>query len=340
LPKTRLLVVAVASAALLLTACSSSSKSTNSGTPTSGSTAAPGVTAPATVNLGFVADMQVPDPDVFYEIEGNVVTTSTYEGLVQYDNGTSKIVPSLATSWDIAPDGMTYTFHLRSNVPFHDGSGTLTSSDVKTSFSRRTALGAVSAPGYMLADVASYDTPDPQTFVVHLKNPVSAFMDYLAAPYGPKVEDAKGLAANAGSDNAQTYLKTHDLGTGPFTMSEFKPGDHYTLSAVPNYWGGKPQISQIHIGILPDISTQQLEFQNGQSRSVQKRHRQLRAQLEVPGPAVPVQLQGSADGQPEQRGLQEPAVTPGPATCHQPAADRQRRLRAGRDRLHPVLSDR
>jgi peptide/nickel transport system substrate-binding protein len=257
-------VAAVASAALLLTACSSSSKSSNTGTPTSGGTAAPGVTAPATVNLGFVADMQVPDPDVFYEIEGNVVTTSTYEGLVQYDNGTSKVVPSLATSWDIAPDGMTYTFHLRSNVPFHDGSGTLTSSDVKASFSRRTALGAVSAPGYMLADVTGYDTPDPLTLVVHLKDPVSAFMDYLAAPYGPKVEDAKGLTANAGSDMAQTYLKTHDLGTGPFTMSDFKPGDHYTLSAVPNYWGGKPQISQIHIGILPDISTQQLEFQNGQ----------------------------------------------------------------------------
>jgi peptide/nickel transport system substrate-binding protein len=212
--------------------------------------------------------MQVPDPDVFYEIEGNAVLTSVYEGLVQYANGSSQITPALATSWDVAPDGMTYTFHLRPNVPFHDGSGDMTSTDVKASFTRRTDLGAVSAPGYMLADVTSYDTPDPLTFVVHLKNPVSAFLDYLAAPYSPKVEDAKGLTANAGSDHAQTYLKTHDLGTGPFTTSDFKPGDHYTLSAFPTYWGGKPQVTQIKISILPDISTQQLKFQSGELQMI------------------------------------------------------------------------
>jgi peptide/nickel transport system substrate-binding protein len=263
LPKTRFLVAAVALLAGATSACSSS-KSANTSTPTSSGGTNSGVTAPSTINLGFTADMQVPDPDVFYEIEGNAVVTSVYEGLVQYANGSSQIAPALATSWDVAPDGMTYTFHLRPNVPFHDGSGDMTSTDVKASFSRRTALGAVSAPGYMLADVTSYDTPDPLTFVVHVKNPVSAFLDYLAAPYSPKVEDAKGLTANAGSDNAQTYLKTHDLGTGPFTMSDFKPGDHYTLSAFPTYWGGKPQVSQIHIAILPDISTQQLEFQSGQ----------------------------------------------------------------------------
>jgi len=144
----------------------------------------------------------------------------------------------------------------------------MTSSDVKASFTRRTALGSVSAPGYMLAQVTSYDTPDPLTFVVHLKSPVSAFLDYLAAPYGPKVEDATGLTAHAGSDMDQTYLKTHDLGTGPFTMTDFVPADHYTLTAFANYWGGKPQITEIHIAILPDISTQQLEFKGGQLQMI------------------------------------------------------------------------
>ncbi len=115
----------------------------------------------------------------------------------------------------------------------------------------------------MLASVTSYDTPDPLTFVVHLGAPVAPFMDYLAAPYGPKVSSAATLTAHAGSDMAQTYLKTHDAGTGPFTMSDFVPADHYTLTAFPNYWGGKPAISQLHITILPDISTQQLKLQNG-----------------------------------------------------------------------------
>jgi peptide/nickel transport system substrate-binding protein len=263
-------VAAGAALTIGLTACGSSSSSGKGGSPTTaaGGTGAPGVTAPAVVNIGYVADMQVPDPDVFYEIEGNSVVTSVYEGLVQYANNTTQIAPALATSWTISPDGLTYTFQLRPGVAFHDGSGTMTSNDVATSFKRRTSLGSVSAPAYMLADVSSYETPDPLTFVVHLKDPVAAFMDYLAAPYGPKVEDATGLAAHAGSDMAQTYLKTHDLGTGPFVMSDFVPANHYTLTAFPMWWGGSPQITKIQISIIPDVSTQQLEFQGGQLQMI------------------------------------------------------------------------
>jgi peptide/nickel transport system substrate-binding protein len=126
----------------------------------------------------------------------------------------------------------------------------------------------VSAPGYMLADVTGYATPDPLTFVVHLKNPVSPFLDYLAAPYGPKVSSSALLAAHAGTDNDQAWLKTHDAGTGPFTMSDFVPGDHYTLTRFDGYWGGKAAVAQIHIAILPDISTQQLELKGGQLQMI------------------------------------------------------------------------
>ena len=265
LRRTRSLVALGVVVAVSAVACSSSKSNSSSG---AASTGASGVTAPAVVNIGYVADMQVPDPDIFYEIEGNSVVTNVYEGLVQYDNNSTKIVPSLAESWTVSPDGMTYTFKLKPNVAFHDGSGTMTSADVKASFSRRTALGSTSQPGYMLADVTGYDTPDPLTFVVHLKDPVSPFLDYLAAPYSPKVLDAAGLAKNAGNDMDQTYLKTHDLGTGPFTMAEFVPGDHYLLNAFPGYWGGKPQVSAIHISILPDISTQQLELKGGQLQMI------------------------------------------------------------------------
>jgi peptide/nickel transport system substrate-binding protein len=267
----RALVALGVTAALGAAACSSSSKSpaTSGQTPGTASAAAkPGVTAPAVVNIGYVTDMQVPDPDIFYEIEGNSVVTNVYEGLVQYGNNTTTIVPSLADSWTVSPDGLTYTFKLHPNVPFHDGSGTMTSADVEASFKRRAALGTTSQPGYMVAPIASYQTPDPLTFVVHLKSPVSAFLDYLAAPYSPKVEDAAGLAKDAGSDMDQTYFKTHDLGTGPYTMTEFVPGDHYTLTSFPTYWGGKPQVTEIHISILPDLSTQQLELKGGQLQMI------------------------------------------------------------------------
>jgi peptide/nickel transport system substrate-binding protein len=225
------------------------------------------VTAPSTVNLAFTADMQVPDPDIFYEVEGNAVVTSAYEGLVQYAPNSTDIVPSLAESFTTSPDGMTYTFKLHSGVTFHDGTP-MTSTDAKNSFTRRTALGSVSAPGYMLADVTGYETPDPLTFVVHLKQPVSAFLDYMASPYGPKILSSALLAAHAGSDMAQGWLKAHDAGTGPFTMTDFVPGDHYLLTAYPGYWGAKPAVTALHVAILPDISTQQLELQSGQLQMV------------------------------------------------------------------------
>ncbi len=90
--------------ALTAFACSSSSKSssapTTGGSSPGASAAASGATAPAVVNLGYTADMQVPDPDIFYEIEGNSVVTSVYEGLVQYANNSTQIVPALADELD------------------------------------------------------------------------------------------------------------------------------------------------------------------------------------------------------------------------------------------------
>ena len=102
IPRLRALVALGVTAALAAGACSSSPKSSSSATtgPSSSAGAASGVTAPAVVKLGFTADMQVPDPDIFYEIEGNAVMTNVYEGLVQYANNSSKIVAALATSWE------------------------------------------------------------------------------------------------------------------------------------------------------------------------------------------------------------------------------------------------
>jgi peptide/nickel transport system substrate-binding protein len=159
-----------------------------------------------TLHMAFNADMQVPDPDIFYEVEGNEVVTSAYEGLVRYKPNSAKFEGALATSWTVSPDGLTYTFKLRPNVKFQDGA-TEDSSTWIASFKRRTDLGSVSAPGYMLAQVATTAAPDPSTFVVTLKEPVSAFLDYLAAPYGPKAVDPAVVAAHdEGGDLAQNWL--------------------------------------------------------------------------------------------------------------------------------------
>ena len=243
--------------AMVAAACGSSKSSSAS----SGTTASPAAgSSNATLHLAYLADMSVPDPDVFYDIEGNTVILSTYEGLVKYAPDSTKVVPALATSYDVSPDGLTYTFHLRQGVTFHDGTP-MDSQAVNTSFQRR--LDVNSAPAYMLANVTSMDTPDPMTFVVHLKSVVAPFIDYMASSWGPKIISPKALADNAGSDHAQTWAKSNTDGTGPFQLTAFERGQHYELTRFDKYWGTKANVAKVDIRIIPDMGTQRLQLQSG-----------------------------------------------------------------------------
>jgi peptide/nickel transport system substrate-binding protein len=248
----------VVAVSLLAAACSSS-PSPFANTP--GST--PAVSAAVTTAL--TTDVQDPDPDVFHQTQGIAVITSTYEGLLRYLPNSTTVEPALAQAWKVSGDGLTYTFTMRQGVMFHDGT-LMDSMAAKTSFERRTAINA--APAYMLSAVAGYDTPDPLTFVIRLKHPVSAFADYLASPYGPKLESPMALTMHAGSDMGQTWLKTHDVGTGAFQIGEFVPGDHYLLQRFDNYWGPAPLLRQVKITIVTDLTTQQMQLQSGQLQMV------------------------------------------------------------------------
>ncbi|MGE0731216.1 MAG: ABC transporter substrate-binding protein [Acidimicrobiia bacterium] len=241
---------------LVAAACSSSSTTEGGGTTEVGGEAG------ASLNLAFFVDMQVPDPDIFYEVEGNQVITSTYEGLLRYSpENTTEIEPLLAERYEVSPDGLTYTFTLRQGVTFVDGTP-FDSAAARFSFERRTKVG--SAPSYMLADVAAYETPDPSTFVIKLSQPVSPFLDYLAAPYGPKMVSPALINANeVDGDAAQDWIKTNSAGTGPYRISEFSLGQRYVLSRVEDYWGEAPYYDDVVINIVPDAATQQLQLEGG-----------------------------------------------------------------------------
>jgi peptide/nickel transport system substrate-binding protein len=248
------LALASVAAAASIAGCGSSSSST--GAVTGGIKAA----GSGILRIPYLGDMSVPDPDIFYDIEGNSVILSTYEGLVTYAPGTSHIVGDLATSWSESADRLTYTFKLRPGVHFHDGSA-LTSKAVVASFERRLAVNQ--APAYMLKPIASMLTPSPLTLIVKLKHPVYPFLDYLASSWGPKIIGPGALVTHAAKDHGETYLRTHDDGTGPFELTQFARGRQYVLTRYPGYWGPKPFFKEVLIEITPDIGTQQLELQNG-----------------------------------------------------------------------------
>jgi peptide/nickel transport system substrate-binding protein len=258
--KLTMLLAIGATAALTLTACGGSN-SGGSSTPNAAPT-------DKVLKLSFLQDPgQPPDPDIYYAGQGLLLTTNTYEGLLQYKGGTDKaeLQPLLATEWTASPDNKVFNFKLRQGVKFHDGTP-FTSAAVKASFDRRAAVNQ--GPAYMVSDVESVTTQGDYDVTVTLKAPNSAFLDYLACPYGPRMMSPDGLQKNAGSDHAQSYLTSHDLGTGPYTLTAAEVGSKYQLTAFGDYWGTKPYFEKVELPVITDVSAQQLQFNNGQLAAI------------------------------------------------------------------------
>jgi peptide/nickel transport system substrate-binding protein len=251
------IIAAGAALTLVLAGCSS-------GTPNStGGGGSGGAPTDGVLTVGLLGDIgQPPDPDIYYANNGTAIMINAYEGLVQYKNNTDQveIAPRLAESWDVSPTHDVYTFHLRKGVKFHDGTP-FTSAAVNVAFQRRIAVKGGAA--YMVEGVKSVATPDDYTAVVTLKEPNTAFLSYLASPFGPKMESPEGLKANAGSDDAQTYLSSHDLGTGPYMLTTAQTGVKYEMTQFDGYWGPKSPFTKIEMPVYTDESALELAFDNG-----------------------------------------------------------------------------
>jgi peptide/nickel transport system substrate-binding protein len=243
------ITIALVLLALTLTACGNN----GSATGTSSTSKA--------LRLAFSTDPSPLDPDTYYESEGLVITTSTYEGLLRYKPNSPQIEGLLATSWKKSPDGLTYTFGLRKGVRFSDGSP-FNAAAAKASLERRSALKA--GPSYMLAAVKQLATPDQYTLVVHLEKPVAPFLDYLASPYGPLMSSPAAIGLHTkGGDHASGWLGSHSAGTGPYVLSKVQRGVRYELSANPYYWGSAPYFKSVNFAVVPNFSTQLLEVEGG-----------------------------------------------------------------------------
>ena len=145
-----------------------------------------------------------------------------YSTLLKFDAaGYPQIVGDLAESWSVSPDKRSYTFKLRPNVLFHDGSG-MTSADVKASYERiaHPPPGVVSARQVDYAAISSIDTPNPLTVVFHLQWPDAAMLANFASPWNCIYSAAK-------LNEDPQFPKTHVLGTGPFVFAEHVKGDHW-----------------------------------------------------------------------------------------------------------------
>ncbi|WP_084078818.1 ABC transporter substrate-binding protein [Demequina sp. NBRC 110057] len=214
------------------------------------------------LTLALASDIPAPDPDTAYNGYEMTLVNSAYEGLVGYATGTDEptIAPELATDWSVSDDGLTYTFHLREGVTFHDGTE-FTSAAVEPSFARRLDIGAA-GPGYMVAGVTDIATPSDHEVVLTLDAPNDSFLDYLASPFGPKMVSPVALAEHAGTAGLD-WFSTHDAGTGPYEYTDFASGSSYSLIAYDDYWEPAPAYDLVTFRVIESATTIQLQLETG-----------------------------------------------------------------------------
>lgn len=207
-----------------------------------------------TLVVALPGDITRTDPALIDDSNSSYVMNQVMEGLVALKPGTtSEIVPALAESWTISPDGKTYTFKLRQGVKFHDGTD-FNAEAVKFNYDRWKNFpkelqdysyyaGAVFGGYGDTSNVASVDVVDPYTVTITLKQPNSSF---LLAQTLTVFAISSPTALKAGkADNSETDVTKIPyaqggppamVGTGPFKFKEWVVGDHVTVERNPDYW--------------------------------------------------------------------------------------------------------
>src|SRR5664279_3245280 len=172
------------------------------------------------------------DPQVGASSELGIPLRSVYDTLVYRDPKTLAFVPGLATSWTVSPDGLTYTFVLRQGVKFHDGT-LFNAQAVAANLDRITNPATASQKAiFLLGSYTGYEIVDDYTIRLKLSEPYSPLLDSLSQVY-------LGIASpTALSQYSTERYQFHQVGTGPFEMVEYVPGDHLTIRRNPDYtWG-------------------------------------------------------------------------------------------------------
>jgi peptide/nickel transport system substrate-binding protein len=164
--------------------------------------------------------------------------------------------PSLAESWTLSKDGLTYDFVLRKNAKFHNGEP-VTAEDVKFSFDRYKGSGAK----VLKEKVKEIRTPAPNRVQIVLKEQWPDFMSY----YGTSATGAgwivpKKYVEKVGDEG----FKKAPVGAGPFKFVSFNPGVELVLEAFPEYWRKKPQVARIVMRSIVDESTRAAAVRTGE----------------------------------------------------------------------------
>lgn len=278
--KISLMLAAALTAGLALTGCggsktSDTTESSAAGAESESAAEVKGVDVDTTGYLVAALNADIQTADVQKTSKDYEVPFNIFDRLVDVEvdaDGNSKIVPSLAESWDISDDGLEYTFHLRQGVKFHNGND-FTAEDVAYTFHRLlTVEGGVNTEfidqikgaDELLAGetdtLEGVEVVDDYTIKVTLKEPFAGFLASISSP-GVSIYDSEATEAAGdqfGMDPAVT------VGTGPFEFASWSFNNQLVLTRNEDYWKGASELPGVVIKIIPDTETQSMMFESGE----------------------------------------------------------------------------
>jgi peptide/nickel transport system substrate-binding protein len=205
--------------------------------------------SPQTVVMLIESSPTSLDPRIGVDAQSEHIDPLIFDSLVRKD-AHFNVQPWLATSWE-TPDPLTYRFHLRTGVFFHNGKP-LTSADVKYTIDSMRNGTIITAKAASFAHLDHIDAPDPATIVMHLKQPDAALLWNLS-------DGAIGIVpVGSGRDFA-----FHPVGSGPFRFVSQMQDDEVVLERSDNSWQPRPEIGRIRFAVVPDAITRALELEKG-----------------------------------------------------------------------------
>jgi peptide/nickel transport system substrate-binding protein len=189
------------------------------------------------------------DPRVGTDAQSERIGKLIFDSLLARDDHFN-LQPSLAERWEI-PDPLTYIFHLRRDVRFHDGAP-LTARDVKWTFDSVLGGKLRTPKASTFRFVESVEAPDEWTVVFRLKEPYATLLWNVS-------EGAMGIVPYGSGED----FNRSPVGSGPFRFVSAEQDRHVILERNPEYWGGAPRLPRVRFTIVPDTTTRALELRKG-----------------------------------------------------------------------------
>ncbi len=201
--------------------------------------------------MGSIGDASILIPGLNSDSASSDITGYVYDGLVKYDKDI-KVAPDLAKSWQVSPDGLTITFHLRHGVKWQDGQP-FTARDCVFTYRFMTNPKTLTPYRGNWTPIKSVVALDDYTLKVTMKKPFAKAILIWMMGMLPR-------HLLKGRDPRKTSLARHPIGTGPFRFVSWKSDQEITVAVNKDYWEGRPYLSRVVTRIIPDTATMFMEL--------------------------------------------------------------------------------